>query len=200
RAEAEGRDAAGVLLFVAYTYYGYKASRAEKKEVQQEFAEYAAHASAGAASVPANLLLIAGGVAALGLGADWLIDGASGIARAAGVSERAIGLTLVAAGTSLPELATSVLAAIRGERDIAVANVIGSNVYNVLLILGVTGAISPLPASETILLHDFPWALGSAMVLIPFFMTGRRLDRLEGALLLLGYGVYVALLASGAAA
>jgi cation:H+ antiporter len=136
---------------------------------------------------------IAGGLALLVGGSRLLITGAVGIAESLGMSEAVIGLTLVAVGTSLPELTVSVIAALRRHADVAVGNVLGSNIFNVLGILGVSALVQPLPVTARILQFDQWVMLASALLLIVFLYTGRRLSRREGGVLLLGYGAYLAL-------
>jgi cation:H+ antiporter len=127
------------------------------------------------------------GLVALVAGARLLVDSSIIFARAAGVSELVIGLTVVAAGTSLPELATSTIAALRRESDIALGNVIGSNIFNLLAILGFSAAIRPLPLATDLIRFEIPVMIASSLLLVPLAFTGRRLDRWEGALLLLCY-------------
>ncbi|MGD9856990.1 MAG: sodium:calcium antiporter, partial [Planctomycetaceae bacterium] len=136
---------------------------------------------------------------ALGLliaGSRWFCDGAVEIARTFGVSDLVIGLTLVAVGTSLPEVFTSVLAAIKGERDIAVGNVVGSNLFNILCVIGSSAAIAPngVPVSPTALQLDLPVMIAAAVVCLPVFFTGHLIARWEGALLLGYYVAYTAYL------
>jgi len=138
------------------------------------------------AAVVLGLLLLVGG-------SRVLLAGAVGIAESAGLSEAVIGLTLVAVGTSLPELSISVIAALRRHADVAVGNVLGSNIFNLLGILGVSALLQPLPVPARILAFDQWVMLGTAALLLAFLYSGRRLTRLEGAFLLLGYAVYVGL-------
>ncbi len=126
-------------------------------------------------------------------GSQVLLKGAVGIAESLGLSEAVIGLTLVAVGTSLPELSISVIAAIRRHADVAVGNVLGSNIFNLLGILGISALLQPLPVPSRILQFDQWVMLGAAVLLMIFLYTERRLSRFEGALLLIGYGVYVGL-------
>ncbi len=140
--------------------------------------------------VPAlGLVLI--GLAGLVLGAHLLVESSVWFARQLGMPELVIGLTVVAAGTSLPELATSVVAAIRRTPDIAVGNVVGSNIFNILAILGVAGLVRPLEAAPALLRLDGPVMLAAAVLLLPLAWTRFRLERWEGALLLIGYGGYL---------
>jgi len=138
------------------------------------------------------------GLGALMAGAQLLVTGATGIARGLGVSETVIGLTVVAVGTSLPELATSVTAARRGEAGLALGNILGSNVFNIFAILGLTAAIVPIPVPEGLTAVDLAFFAGSALALIGFLFAG-RIGRGGGLVLLVSYGVYVAWLALNAA-
>lgn len=133
-----------------------------------------------------GLLLLIGG-------SQVLLTGAVGIAEYYGVSEAVIGLTLVAVGTSLPELSISVLAAIRRHADVAVGNILGSNIFNLLGILGISALLQPLPVPVRILQFDQWVMLGTSLLLLLFLYTGRSLSRLEGGILLTGYGIYVGL-------
>lgn len=172
-------------------------SRAESKDIAEEYAkEFGVPPPASAARTAGNALLVLAGLALLVAGARWLLAGAIEIARHAGLDERTIGLTLVAVGTSLPEIAASILAAWRGERDIAVGNVVGSNMFNVLAVLGTSAAVSPsgITSSPQILRFDVPVMLLAAAVCLPLAWTGSRVSRLEGALLLSGYVAYTAAL------
>jgi cation:H+ antiporter len=146
--------------------------------------------------IPVQLLMIAGGLAMLVFGSRWLVDGAISLAKGFGVSELVISLTIVAAGTSLPELATSVLAAFRGERDIAVGNVVGSNIFNVLCVLGFTSIIAPagVAVAPAALAFDIPVMTAVAVVCLPLFITGGIVSRLEGAVFVLYYIAYTAYL------
>lgn len=137
------------------------------------------------------LLLMGGGVTLLAFGADWLVNGAVQVARKAGVSELVIGVTIVALGTSLPELMTSVVAALRGQSDICAGNIVGSNLFNILLIGGGVAAIKPIQVSPGLLRIEFPAMILLTLLLWLFFLTGRKVSRWEGALLLLVYGLTI---------
>lgn len=126
-------------------------------------------------------------------GSQVLLIGAVGIAESFGVSEAVIGLTLVAVGTSLPELSISVIAAFRRHADVAIGNILGSNIFNLLGILGVSALLQPLPVHERILQFDQWVMLGTSLILLFFLYTGSRLSRLEGGVLMFGYGVYLSL-------
>jgi cation:H+ antiporter len=183
----------GVLLMagaVAYTLFQIRQSRRESAEVRQEFArEFGGiqiHSGRDVGRVVAGCLLLV-------LGSRWLVGGAVVVAKALGVSELVIGLTIVAAGTSLPELATSVLAAMRGERDIAVGNVVGSNIFNILSVLGTTAAVAPhgVAVSSAALRFDLPVMIAVAVACLPIFASGHVIARWEGVLFLLYFGAYL---------
>jgi cation:H+ antiporter len=144
--------------------------------------------------LPSNILLIVAGLGVLALGARWLVDGSVAMAEALGVSRLIIGVTIVAAGTSLPEAATSVVAALRGERDIAVGNVVGSNIFNILGVLGVTGVVAPanIPVPPAALHLDIPVLIAVALACLPISFTGHRIARWEGFLFLAYYLAFVA--------
>ena len=141
--------------------------------------------------IDAAVLLV--GLGVLILGSRLFVEGATSLAKSWGVSDAVIGLTVVAAGTSLPELATSVVAAFRKQSDIAIGNVVGSNIFNILCILGVTATVSPISSSGIGLL-DAGVMLFLGLLLLPFALTGRRISRPEGAVFLGVYGVYLFLL------
>ena len=173
---------------VAYTGMNWVLSR-------REFAAQVA-AQFGGKTLPngrawwADVLWILAGLALLVLGSRLLMEHCLVLARALGVSEAVIGLTIIAAGTSMPELATSVVAAIRKQPDIAVGNAVGSSVFNVLCILGLTATVVPVK-SQGIRQTDMLWMVGLAILLLPLILIGRRLYRLEGLVLLSAYAVYL---------
>jgi cation:H+ antiporter len=187
----------GVLLFLglaAFIVFEIRHGRQESEEVQQEYAqEYGGGRRARSAGQWAlNILLLVGGLGMLVLGSNWLVDSASGIARSLGVSDLIIGLTIVAAGTSAPELATSIMAAVRGERDIAVGNAVGSNVFNILGVLGLTAALAPegIAVPRSALAFDIPVMIAVALAALPVFFTGYSISRWEGAVFLAYYAAY----------
>ena len=143
-------------------------------------------------SLPLTLAGIVGGLIFLVLGAQVLVEGATSLALSFGVSERIIGLTLVAVGTSLPELASSIVAVLRRETDMVLGNIIGSNIFNILCILGVTSLVTPLALPFAALSLDLLVMVGFALLTFIFLFTQRRLERWEGGVLVLAYGGYVA--------
>jgi len=173
----------GMLL--AYVLFLIYYTRKQKKETSTHLS------SKG--SIYLHLFYIAIGLGALVLGSQWLVESAIAFARILGVSELIIALTIVAAGTSLPEVATSVLAAIKGERDIAVGNVIGSNIFNILGVLGLSALISPngIPVSTAALGFDIPVMVIVAIATLPIFMGAYYISRWEGIIFVSYYAAYV---------
>ncbi len=147
-----------------------------------------------------NILLIAIGLALLVIGSRWFTDSAIVIARSIGMSELVIGLTIVAAGTSLPEIATSLLAAFRGERDIAVGNVIGSNIFNIMGVLGLSSVVSAegVAVADTALNLDIPVMIVVAVACLPIFFTGHLIARWEGGLFVVYFCAYTGYLIAAA--
>jgi cation:H+ antiporter len=188
-----------VVLLIGYTLFTYI------KEKRQPDAAATVHSlEAGAVGPVAGplwrgALVALAGIAAVLFGAGLLVDGAITLARIAGVSEAVVGLTVVAVGTSLPELVTAVVAAIRRQGDVAFGNVIGSNIFNTLGILGVTALVEPLAVPAQILRLDIWLMLGATALGVLFAVTDWRISRREGALFLLLYGGYIALQAVQAA-
>ncbi len=185
----------GLLLFagvVAYTVFMVRHSRRQAPDLKSEPGEAFEGENGGRWALPVNLGLIAIGLAGLVLGARWLVDGAVAIAVSVGVSELVIGLTVVAAGTSLPEVATSVLASLRGERDIAVGNVVGSFLFNILAVLGLGSLVAPagIPVAPGALAFDIPVMIAVAVATLPVFFTGHIIARWEGAVFLAYYVAY----------
>ncbi len=189
----------GALLFgllIAYTAFLVIQSRSETKAAQDEYAQENKAAEAGAwdAKLPAQIALIVAGLAALVFGSEWLVTASVAFAKAMGVSDIVIGLTIVAAGTSMPEVAASITAAIKGERDIAVGNVVGSSLFNILGCLGLSSLASGsagLVVPPSILAFDIWVMLAVALACLPVFMTGREIARWEGGVFVAYYVAYV---------
>ncbi len=192
--------AEGCILFsgiIAYTLFSIHQSKTEKSyRERQNSRKSDGDMETENRKIVTNLVLILGGLTSLVLGSQWLVRGASSIAKAVGVSELVIGLTVVAAGTSLPEVATSLVASIRGERDIAVGNVVGSNIFNILAALGLTGIAAPngIAVSEAALRFDIPVMIAVAISCLPIFFLGYNISRWEGLLFLAYYVAYTAYL------
>jgi cation:H+ antiporter len=180
-----------LAAMIGYTVFNVIKSKKEKqKEVIKEFDE----------SVPKitrhwilDVVFVLAGLGALMIGSEFLVKNAVGLARLLGLSEAVIGLTIVAIGTSMPELATSIVAAVKKQPDIAIGNVVGSNIFNILGILGITALIKPISAPD-IGFADMLVMIGMSLLLLPFIKTGFTLRRWEGALMVLiyiGYMVYL---------
>ena len=187
----------GILLFtglIAYTYFVIQQSRRENAAIQSEYeAEFGEINSGLLSRLPIQLACIVMGLALLSLGSTWLVDSAVSIARALEVSDAVIGLTIIAAGTSFPELATSLVAAWRGERDIAVGNVVGSSLFNLLGILGIAALVTPggLSVATSILNFDIPVMIAVAIACLPIFALAEGIPRWAGLALLTYYLLYV---------
>jgi cation:H+ antiporter len=191
-----------VLLFCAYTAYAYIAERdvapsIEKAETEELAAENIAEHSGVPDRLTVAVPVFLAGCGAVVYGADLLVDSAIEIARIFEVPEAVIGLSLVAVGTSLPELAVSVIAAFRGHPAVALGNVIGSNIANVLVILGATAVVTPIAITRQIVHFDVWVMLVSTVLLIPILMSDMRLSRLEASSLVLAYVIYMIALYSG---
>ena len=176
-----------VLGMVIYTVVNIRMARTEKNiEVKNEFKE----GLKPRFSITVSIILILGGLGLLVLGANFFVNGAIAIAKAIGVSDAVIGLTIVAFGTSLPELITAAVASYKKESDIAVGNVVGSNIFNILGILGITALITSVNAGD-LNYFDFGIMLFTAIILLPLSKTGFKISRLEGAFLVAGYTIYI---------
>lgn len=140
-----------------------------------------------------SLLFLVAGIVGLTKGADWFVEGAVRIAEGLGVSKQLIGVTVVAVGTSLPELVTSLVAALRKQSDISIGNLLGSNVFNLLGIIGVSSLVLPIRVDHALFLLDLAFMLGIALMLYPLMRFGRRLGRGQGLLLLAAYSAYIVL-------
>jgi cation:H+ antiporter len=191
-----GGGAMLVLGLVGYFVFLVRSSPAEPPEIEAEFDAHQRDRECcpGDESRLWNAGLVAAGLVGLTAGAYLLVGSATFFARELGLSDLVIGLTVVAVGTSLPELATSVLAAFRKEADIAVGNAVGSNVLNILGVLGITAAVRPLDFAPALLRFELPVLIVASLVLLPFAWTRLRLERWEGALLVVGYVAFVAAL------
>lgn len=194
-----GRLEGGIMLagLASYLLWSYMRERRAAVEVRAAAAEIEELSTLQHKSwwviIGATVIGLIGVIA----GARFLVTGATAIARDWGVSEEVIGLTMVAIGTSLPELATVVAASIKKQNDVALGNVVGSNVFNILGIMGVAALVKPSEAPVQIMMFDAWVMLGVTLLLVPFFLSGRQLSRPEGGLLLGGYAAYIAVLFIG---
>ena len=189
----------GVILIaalVAYIAFSIYKTRSERAEVEQEYQNEFGPEKKQPSGWFKNIAFVLAGLALLVLGSRWLVASAVSFAQAMGVSELIVGLTIIAAGTSLPEVVTSAIAAFRGERDIAVGNVVGSNIFNLLAVLGFASAVAPagIPVSEGVIRFDLPVMIAVAAACLPIFFTGGVINRFEAVLLLGYYIAYTAYL------
>lgn len=199
-----------LILFLLYVTYSIVQSRNATKKAQkilddealfvddlpeEEFEDLKVDPKTPVWKLLGMVVLGSGGLV---LGANWFLDGAIDLARILGVSEHVISVTLIAFGTSVPELATSAIAAFRKQSDISVGNLIGSNSFNILSILGITALVRDIPVGEELLNMDFLWMIGIAVLVFPFLLIGKKIYRLEGLVLILAYAAYIYFVLSGA--
>ncbi|MBM4069081.1 MAG: calcium/sodium antiporter [Planctomycetes bacterium] len=188
-----------VAVYIGFTVYLVALVRQEMTAAEaKEYAGEVKDLSLGQRTPHArvSLFYIAAGVALLAAGSQATVLGAVEVARIAGVSERVIALTIVSAGTGLPEAVTALVSSYRGRDEVAIGNVIGSNLFNILMVLGVNAAIMPLPVDAAIVASDNWWMLAVTVLIFPLMFTGRRINRWEGALLLAIYAAYLSMLLS----
>ncbi|MBN2248543.1 MAG: calcium/sodium antiporter [Coriobacteriia bacterium] len=183
-----------IVAVIGYTVYSYRTELREKPAPSAELHEHEGEEFEGPSSLWLGLLYIALGLGALVIGSQLLVTGATEIARTFGVPEAVIGLTLVAIGTSLPELATSIAAAVRGHSDVAVGNVLGSNIFNALLIIGATAVVRPIGVAESMARLDVWLMVAAALALIPLLIGRGRIGRVAGVVLTASYAIYAVLL------
>ncbi len=183
-----------VVFLVAYNFYLIWASRRGNKMAINNNDNDDEVADKPKGNVAWMLIYLAIGVVGLKFGSEFLIKGAVALAQTWGVSERVIGITVVSVGTSLPELAASMVASFKGEQDLSLGNLIGSNIFNILAVLGITGLFVELPVkSDQLLTFDLPYAIGTSLLLYPFmrYFTRGTIDRREGAVMFLVYCGYI---------
>ncbi len=183
-----GDGALLLLALAAYLIFVFQSVEDEAPEIVGEYREFLKESSASATRVSLlDVGLVMAGCGCLVLGGYAIVEAATGVAAYLGVSQVVIGLTVVAVGTSLPELATSVVAAMHNEADIAVGNVVGSNIFNLAGILGTASVLEPMRIADTVLVREIPSVLVMSALLFPMLRTGWRIQRWEGAVLLGGY-------------
>jgi cation:H+ antiporter len=178
-------------LLCGYLTWSYFSARENNESTAEEFVDEIEGIAARPHSMWLSLAFIVAGIAGLIYGSHILIQGATALAVAAGVSETTIALSLIALGTSLPELATSLVAAIRRHGDVAIGNVVGSNLFNILGIMGITSMVAEIPVPDQIISYDLWIMLSAAILVTPFVLRGRPISRRYGAFLTLVYVVYV---------
>ncbi|MCZ6899423.1 MAG: calcium/sodium antiporter [Bacteroidetes bacterium] len=181
-----------ITILVIYIILIIKKSRKETKmirDVEKEMDK----SSLPSSNLRKDILFIIAGCAGLYFGAEWFVGAAQELASALGISDRVIGLTVVALGTSLPELVTAIVASLKKETDLALGNLMGSNIFNILSILGITSLITDVHVSEEILNIDMLWMLGLTFAIMPLMVTKGKIERIEGVLLLAVYIIYISL-------
>lgn len=187
-----------LLLAIGIAYSGLlvrsalQESRAMRMRYTEEYGVEKAGPSVDTMMVREAAMLI-GGIIIIVLGADWLVDGGVSLARIWGVSDAFIGLTIVAIGTSAPELVTTIVSTIKNERDIAIGNLLGSSTYNIAFILGITSLVPAggIPVSPELLFIDIPVMIAAVLACVPVFLLDKRVSRLEGSLFVAAYAVYL---------
>ena len=181
----------GLILIVLFAFFILYMIRSAQHSMNTEDSEFAAEAAdMKVMSVPKSLIFIVIGIAGITLGSDWVVDGAKTIASAFGISENLIGLTIVAFGTSLPELMTSIVAARKNEVDMALGNAVGSNIFNILMVLGIASALSPIAFIQENII-DIIILVGFSFIVWLMAWTKHRLDKIEGLAMILLYAGYV---------
>lgn len=184
----------GMVLFgilIAFITFLIRNSRKKSSKLMEESEEFVIP-NARATIKSIGFLLI--GLIGLYFGADWLLTGAVDIARALGMEERIIGITIIAFGTSVPELVASGVAAYHKETDISIGNLIGSNIFNIMAVIGLTVLVKPIEVSEKTLSVDMVWMLAIALALLPMLLLGKKITRFKGLLLIGSYVAYIAIL------
>ena len=178
-----------ILLLIGYTAFVIGKSRKENhKAAWENHPEYAKRN--GNKHLVKDIVLIVLGCIGLFYGSDWFVEGGKGLALQLGVSERVIGITVLALGTSLPELVTASIASFKNQTDLALGNLMGSNIFNILSILGITSLIKEIEVSDIILNTDMFWMLGITLLILPMMVHKREVGRYEGFSLLMIYGYY----------
>ncbi|MCB0886577.1 MAG: calcium/sodium antiporter [Propionibacteriaceae bacterium] len=183
--------AEGAVLLVLLALFLYDQMRSAKQANNEAPVDIHDEVGETPSSMPVILALLAIGLLALPFGADLTVDSASSIARRWNVSDDVIGLTIVAIGTSMPELVTTLVSTFRGQRDVAIGNLIGSSVYNLAFILGATALVAPLEVTPELVRIDLPVMVAVSLVCIPVFLTGRTVSRREGIAFIVVYAAYL---------
>ena len=182
----------GIILFVliiVFTFYMVRKSRKKTKNIVVQ--NNNDNTSQKVNSLWKNIFFLVSGCLGLVFGSKWLLEAATNIASDAGVSPFIIGVTVLAFGTSVPELAASAIAAYRKQTDIAIGNLIGSNIFNILCVVGLTGSVATMPLRKNVLTFDSWWMLGIAFVVFPLMLIGKSINRWKGAFLVLVYCAYI---------
>lgn len=182
-----------LVMGAVFTLLVIRAARRESLVVNLEFERALGRSGFANREAATEVVMLAAGIVILVIGADWLVDGAVDLARRWHVSEAFIGLTVVAIGTSAPELVTTIMSTIRNQRDIAIGNLIGSSAYNIMVILGLTCLVDDkgIEVGRHLIEIDIPIMVGAALLCIPVFLSGRQISRTEGVLFVSTYAIYL---------
>lgn len=184
----------GLVAFVSFSVWLARRQVVDSRAIEEAEDVARVEKPTNAREIVKSIFLVVVGLVTLVIGGRVLVDGSVQLARLVGLTERVIGLTIVAAGTSAPEMAASIVAARRGHPEIALANLLGSNIFNILAILGIAALITPISVSPQMVRMDAWWMMGTAVALFPLMRIGRNVTRLEGSLLVALYVTYVVLL------
>jgi cation:H+ antiporter len=187
----EGAILFGILLVFTFLLIR-NSRRTMKKDKQQDTGDD--EVASIKDKIWVSILLLLCGFVGLYFGAEWLVNGAVDIASSFGMEKRIIAVTVVAFGTSVPELVTSAVAAFKKETDISVGNLIGSNIFNIMAVIGITSLIKPIPVQEAVINFDMWWVLAIAAVVLPMMLIGKKIGRIHGALLFSTYVIYISVL------
>ncbi len=182
-----------VVILLSFTYYLIRKSRkSTKKEIAAKL-ESEAEAEEKESSTGMSFLFLLGGMFGLYFGSGWFVGGATEIARSFNLSDSVIGVTVVALGTSAPELVASIMAALKKQSDISVGNLIGSNIFNIFAVLGITAMVKPIAVEQEVMSFDMWWMLGISLLLVPVLYLGSKIGKLKGVILLISYVTYIVL-------
>ncbi len=186
----------GAILFGILLVFTFLLIRGSRRKTKKELAELDDNDEIASVKdkIGLSILFTLIGLVGLYFGAEWLIKGAVEIAQSFGMEERVIAVTVVAFGTSVPELVTSAVAAIKKETDISIGNLIGSNIFNIMAVIGVTALVKPIDVDEQILNYDMWWMIAIALALLPMMLIGKKVGRLKGVMLFGSYVVYITLI------
>ncbi len=179
-----------LITFIVYLIYNSrKASKRIEDRIEEDNIEVIKNTNFGI-----SMLWVLAGLVGLYFGAEWLLEGAVGLAENLGMEKRIIGITIVAFGTSVPELVTSAVAAYRKQTDISIGNLVGSNIFNIMAVIGITSMVKEIQVKDVALEFDMIWMLGIAFVLFPLMLLGKKMGWMKGVLLIGAYGTYITLL------
>jgi len=182
-----------VVILLSFTYYLIRKSRkSTKKEIAAKL-ESEAEVEEKESSTGMSFLFLLGGMFGLYFGSGWFVGGATEIARSFNLSDSVIGVTVVALGTSAPELVASIMAALKKQSDISVGNLIGSNIFNIFAVLGITAMVKPIAVEQEVMSFDMWWMLGISLLLVPVLYLGSKIGKLKGVILLISYVTYIVL-------